>query len=878
MFFNLKFNGLTKEEVARSYQEHGNNALSSKETETFLSILIGAFDDPWIKVLLFGLALKTVINIACMINPSLGHADWIEVVSLIAAIGLSTGVASFSEWKNGKEFNSLQEQASKIVVKVYRDGHLHELNIDELVIGDVVQLRAGDQIPADGIILEGTLKVNQASLNGESEDAKKYALGDNPMPNADDTFNEFILLRGSYVTEGEAVMEVTTIGDNTMLGSINVAIQEDGKESPSTEKLSRLAGQIGVMGTSGAIGYLVVNAILVSGLINTVARPDNWFFFIIQLIMYAVTIVIMAVPEGLPMMLAMVASMNSRRLLAENILVRKPASTETAGYINILFSDKTGTITEGVLKLVDVLQADGTTYTTGDTEGLPFEIAPASLKEELKIGLGLNNDSVISDGVAIDSNQTDRALMTFLYNYGLVPESRESVVSKEAFTSATKFASVTLGSGETYIKGAPEIILSGVTKYIKKDGSVGDFTPEIAEKFNSASIEQANRSMRVLAIVKQVAGVKTLIAGVCIRDNVRQGIKETVRVMNEAGVTVVMVTGDRKETAVAIAKEAGIYKSTDDVVLTHDELASLSDEEVKTLLPRLKVVSRALPLDKKRLVNLAQEIDLVAGMTGDGVNDAPSLKAADIGFSMGDGTQAAQESSDVVILNNSLTSIEKAVLYGRTMTESVKKFIIFQLTVNVTTIALALIGPLVGFKEPFTIIQILWINLIMDTLAALAFGEEPTLERYMKRPPIGRKENILTGYMKSAIGVAGLFITVVSTMLLANLFNLQQMLDLHDSKEVLTFMFTFFIYAVIFNSLNTRSHGFNVFEHIGRNKRFIYVMVSIAIVQSLIIQFGGEVFNTVPMDLKHFGMALGLAFLIIPVDMIRKALIGSFKN
>lgn len=878
MFFNLKFNGLTKEEVARSYQEHGNNALSSKETETFLSILIGAFDDPWIKVLLFGLALKTVINIACMINPSLGHADWIEVVSLIAAIGLSTGVASFSEWKNGKEFNSLQEQASKIVVKVYRDGHLHELNIDELVIGDVVQLRAGDQIPADGIILDGTLKVNQASLNGESEDAKKYALGDNPMPSADDTFNEFILLRGSYVTEGEAVMEVTTIGDNTMLGSINVAIQEDGKESPSTEKLSRLAGQIGVMGTSGAIGYLVVNAILVSGLINTVARPDNWFFFIIQLIMYAVTIVIMAVPEGLPMMLAMVASMNSRRLLAENILVRKPASTETAGYINVLFSDKTGTITEGVLKLVDVLQADGTTYTTGDTEGLPFEIAPASLKEELKVGLGLNNDSVISDGVAIDSNQTDRALMTFLYNYGLVPESRESVVSKEAFTSASKFASVTLSSGETYIKGAPEIILSGVTKYIKKDGSVGDFTPEIAEKFNNASVEQANRSMRVLAIVKEVAGVKTLIAGVCIRDNVRQGIKETVRVMNEAGVTVVMVTGDRKETAVAIAKEAGIYKSTDDVVLTHDELASLSDEEVKTLLPRLKVVSRALPLDKKRLVNLAQEIDLVAGMTGDGVNDAPSLKAADIGFSMGDGTQAAQESSDVVILNNSLTSIEKAVLYGRTMTESVKKFIIFQLTVNVTTIALALIGPLVGFKEPFTIIQILWINLIMDTLAALAFGEEPTLERYMKRPPIGRKENILTGYMKSAIGVAGLFITVVSTMLLANLFNLQQMLDLHDSKEVLTFMFTFFIYAVIFNSLNTRSHGFNVFEHIGRNKRFIYVMVSIAIVQSLIIQFGGEVFNTVPMDLKHFGMALGLAFLIIPVDMIRKALIGSFKN
>lgn len=262
----------------------------------------------------------------------------------------------------------------------------------------------------------------------------------------------------------------------------------------------------------------------------------------------------------------------------------------------------------------------------------------------------------------------------------------------------------------------------------------------------------------------------------------------------------------------------------------------------------------------------------------DGVNDAPSLKAADIGFAMGDGSQVAQEASDVVILNNSLASIEKAVLYGRTMTESVKKFIIFQLTVNVTTIAMALIGPLVGYKEPFTIIQILWINLIMDTLAALAFGEEPTLERYMKRPPIGREANILTGYMKSAIGTAGLFITVVSTMLLANVFNMQGIFELHNTEEVLTFMFTFFIYSIIFNSLNTRSHGFNVFEHIGRNKKFIYVMTSIAIAQSLIIQFGGEVFSTVPMDVKHFGMALGLAFLIIPMDMIRKAIIGSYKD
>lgn len=874
----MKYTGLSKEEVRKSYEAHGNNALSSKKTETFLEILVGAFDDPWIKVLLAGLLLKVAINVACMVNPSLGEADWIEVVSLVLAIGLSTGVAAFSEWKNGKEFNVLQEQASKIVTKVYRDGSLQEISIDDIVLGDIVQLRAGDQIPADGVILSGSLKVNQASLNGESEDVKKIELGENPRPTGDDTFNPFILLRGSYVTDGEAVMEVTAIGDKTMLGSINVAIQEDAKESPSKEKLTKLAGQIGVMGSAGAIGYLLINVVLVSGLVRTIQKPDNIIFFAIQLIMYAVTIIIMAVPEGLPMMLAMVASMNSRRLLSENILVRKPDSIETAGYIDMLFSDKTGTITEGILKVVDVLLGDGFVYTTGDTVGKSFKSAPESLKSELKAGLGLNNDSSISNGVAIDSNTTDRALLNFLFSYGLVPESKESIVSKEAFTSATKFASITLDSGETYIKGAPEIILNGVTKYMTEDGEVAEFTRAVEESFTKASVEQANRSMRLLAVVKEDKGVKTLIGAVCIRDNVRNGIKQTVETLNGAGVSVVMVTGDRKETAVTIAKEAGIYASESDVVLTHDELVGLTDDEVKAVLPRLKVVSRALPMDKKRLVNLAQEMGAVTGMTGDGVNDAPSLKTSDVGFSMGDGTQAAQESSDIVILNNSLTSIEKAVLYGRTMTESVKKFIVFQLTVNVTTIALSLIAPLIGYKEPFTIIQILWINLIMDTLAALAFGEEPTLARYMKRQPIGRKEHILTNYMKSAIGLSGAFIAVVSAGILANLGNVQSVFDLSGSEEVLTFMFTFFIYAVIFNSLNTRSHGFNVLEHIGQNKKFIYVMTSIAVVQSVIIEFGGHVFSTVPLDLKHFGMALLLAFLIVPVDMVRKLLVGSYRE
>ena len=330
------------------------------------------------------------------------------------------------------------------------------------------------------------------------------------------------------------------------------------------------------------------------------------------------------------------------------------------------------------------------------------------------------------------------------------------------------------------------------------------------------------------------------------------------------------------EDTVSGHEEANIIRSDEDVALTHDELAAMTDEEVKNILPKLKVVSRALPMDKKRLVQCAQELDLVCGMTGDGVNDAPALKAADVGFSVGDGTEVAKEASDIVILNNSLSSIEQAALFGRTMSKSVAKFIIFQLTVNVSTIFMSILAPLFGCQEPFTIVQILWINLIMDTLAALAFGEEPALNRYMNEKPVPRKAHILTGYMKSSIGTAAAFITVVCLCIITNIGNIQSLIvdagiDAGTADGMVrTFMFSFFIYSVIFNSFNTRSSGYNLLEHVGENKKFLIVMGSIAVVQTLIIQFGGEVFSTVPMSLNHFLLALLLAFLIIPVDMVKK--------
>ena len=543
--------------------------------------------------------------------------------------------------------------------------------------------------------------------------------------------------------------------------------------------------------------------------------------------------------------------------------------------MNILFSDKTGTITEGKLSVVDFFLGDGTLYeTTDESSAADFSSMSEKLLKQVIHGIGLNNDANVADGIAVGSNATDRALLDFLINRNLLDFDTNTIAEKEQFNSAKKYASVTTKSGEIYIKGAPEFILDDCHFYLDKDGNKTAFTAADKDKFSAISLEQANRSMRLLAILKKEGADKILIAVVCIRDNVRDSIKQTVETMNKAGVQVVMVTGDRKETAVAIAKEAGIVTSDTDLVLTHDELENLSDEELKAQLPNMKVVSRALPMDKKRLIEAAQDLDMVCGMTGDGVNDSPALKAADVGFSMGDGTEVAREASDIVILNNSLTSIEKAVLYGRTMSKSVGKFIIFQLTVNVTTIAMSLLSPLFGLKEPFTIIQILWINLIMDTLAALAFGEEPTLERYMNEKPVAKKANILTKYMKSAIGVASIFITLVCLAILKNIAGIQDFITngTGNFEMVTTFTFTVFIYAIIFNSLNTRSTGLNVFEHISENKKFSIVMISIAIVQSLIIQFGGQVFNTVPMDIEHYIAALAIAVLIIPIDFIRKAL------
>ena len=864
--------GLSDSQVNKSKQDFGTNALAKKETESLWSMFIGAFDDIWIKVLCAALVMKIVISVIGVFVPALaGENDVVEIISIVLAIALATGFSTLSEYRNSSRSEALQEEYNKTYAKVMRNGKLVNILTSEIVKGDTILVQAGDKVPTDGVLFEGHIKVSQAALNGESRDEDKTAADNLDEAESTDYASANKIFMGSVVTSGEGYMVATVIGDASELGKINKALtddnEEDDRKDTSSLKLEVVAAGIGKLGVSAAAIAGVLDVVL--NLIRT-DEPITVVYVLLlvaEAVMLMASIVIMAVPEGLPMMNSLVQSMNTESMYKKNILVSHKAAFSDSAYMNVLFSDKTGTITQGNLSLVEFITGDG-------------KIAEHISSQEFIEAITLNNLAKVSEGKPIGSNNMDRALLGYALEHGYDDSKNDpdKVADISGFDSEKKCATVTLKNGLVYWKGATENIIDKVTHYMLPSGEEKEFTAADKKAVEDQMLAQAKRTMKLLSVAKIADGKTVLMAVLCLRDNVRTDAVETVEILNNAGIQVVMVTGDAEETAVAIAKEAGILKDEkNDVVLTHEELEQMSDEELKKKLPHLRVVSRAKPLDKKRLVSISQQLDNVCGMTGDGVNDAPALKQADIGFAMGDGTAVAQEAGDVVILNNSLTSIKDCVLNSRTMSKSVGKFLIFQLTVNISTLLMNIIAPILGWTEPFSIVQILWINLIMDTLAAMAFGGEPILDRYMNEKPALRKDNILTTYIKSAIGTSSVFITLGSILILENIGGITDFVtpagcadpELYEK----TFMFAFFIYSIIFNSLNTRSE-FNVFEHIGENKNFIIVMGAIFVLQTVIIEIGGQVFSTTTLNAKALFVSVLLAVLIIPVDMVRKAIVS----
>ena len=868
----MNLQGLNKQQVEESRQKHGANTLTQIPPEPLWKKILEGFKDPMIMILLVALVIQVVL---CF----MGEAHWYEPVGILIAIMIANGVSAISEnQQEGKASALKAEEEAKEVAKVLRDGKLMEIHVSEVVVGDLVYLQAGDKISADGEIVEGLVKVDQATLNGETKEATKTVNESGEAYNTKDLLNRCYVYRGTVVCSGEAYMEVKVVGDKTLFGELALEVQEDTRETPLQVKLAKLAKQISTIGAIAIVVGVFARTLLGGNIPNTFME---WVNLSIEAITVAVTIIVCAVPEGLPMLTSILLSYQSMRMAKDNVLVHKINGLETAGSLSLLFSDKTGTITEGKLSVVEV--ATGNVRKFSSMKELPLP-----LKDEVTIGIGLNNSSSYSNGSIIGGNSTDRALMSFLVDAGVDANvAREDVRNFNAFDSAKKYSTVTInhnGKVVTYIKGAPERIIARCQTYLDENGAVKPLTER--NFLMTYMDEQAGRSMRLLGVAKCDGDTAdgdslTLVCVLAIRDNVRKEAVDAIREVQEAGIQVVMVTGDRKETAVAIAKEAGLLKHNTDVALTSAELAELSDDELKKVLPNLRVVSRALPTDKSRLVRCAQELNLVVGMTGDGVNDSPALKKADVGFAMGSGTEVAKEAGDITILDDNFLSIEKAILYGRTMFKSIRKFLIFQLTVNVAAVLTCFLAPLFGENEILTVIQLLVVNLAMDTLAAIAFGSEPALMEYMKEKPIARDASIVTGKMMSQVVVSGLYITAMC-LCIRFVPALQHLLGawstgVLDTTLLNSAVFATFMMAISFNGFNARTEHTNPFEHLERNKNFLLVIGALLVLQFLFVTFGGAVLSVEPLSWAAWLVCLLIAFLIIPIDIIRKAITSKKK-
>lgn len=886
----MKFNGLTDKEVEESRAKYGSNEIPDSEPTTFWDEFKETFSDPMIKVLLAIAALMIGMFF-------FGYAEIYEPIGTIVAILIVAVVSAKTGVASDTKYRELKDNTKKDECKVYRNGLVTVIDVDDVVVGDKVILQSGNKVPADGVLIDGDLRVDNSALNGEAEECKKFAAPEGFELAEDITGDTFVdkhsIFKGAVVFDGEGVLDVRRVGLKTMMGKMAEEMQADEPDSPLKVKLAKLAGQISTFGYIGAtviaVLYIIyfifqqggVDAFLDLG-VETVVKK------IVEAVSLAVVIIVCAVPEGLPLMISLVLMQNTSKMLDHNVLVRKAEGIETAGSLNILFSDKTGTITKGVLEVVEFFTAHG------DVVPLDELSKHSMVKGYMDIAIGKSTQSMFdASHKVVGGNVTDQALMKFIGEnaFNALQENKEyAVTSHQSFNSTNKFSQATIGSlGKTFYKGAPERLLANAKKYLDEDGNVKTLDRAVLDRKID---ELAAKAMRVLAfgysekpMTENVINDDVVIIGlVGIRDDVRAEAKEAITEVKKAGIQVVMITGDRLETAVAIAKDAGLITDASDKAITSAELNEMSDDEVKKIIPHIRVIARALPTDKSRMVRLCQELNLVVGMTGDGVNDSPALKRADVGFAMGSGTEAAKEAGKIVILDDNFKSIKDAIWYGRTIYHNILKFCKFQLVINVAAVIVSAIAPFFGVEEPLKVTHLLFVNLVMDGLGAIMLGNEPALEKYMSEKPRRRDESIVSKKMMTQIVIMGAWLTVVSFLYL----KLPFFKNLFENEEQhLTGYFVLFIVAALFNGFNVRDDGFGIFKGLSENKGFLKVFFAIILVQALIVnaalipvnvfEFIGKMFSCEPFGPIGWVAVVLLAVTMIPVDLLRKAFMGKNK-
>ena len=883
----MKYNGLTDKEVADSRAKFGTNEIPDSEPTTFWQEFKETFGDPMIKILL----AIAVLMIGMWI---FGYAEIYEplgtiiAVLIVAVVSAKTGVASDTKYRE------LKDSTKKDTCKVYRNGVVTVIEVDDVVVGDKVLLQSGDKIPADGILIDGSLRVDNSALNGEAEECKKNATSEDTELADDITGDTFVdrhsLFRGAVVFDGEGVLDVRKVGLKTMMGRMAEEMQEDEPDSPLKVKLTKLAKQIS---TFGYIGAIIIALLYVVYFVNNAGGVSEFFDLgvdeiikkVVEAVTLAIVIIVCAVPEGLPLMISLVLMQNTSKMLDHNVLVRKAEGIETAGSLNILFSDKTGTITKGKLEVVDFFTADGKSIPIDDLSKY------SKVKGYIDLAIGKNTQSLFdNEHRVIGGNATDQALMKFIgeetFNT-LASDKSCTVTESQGFNSTNKFSQARIENfGKTFYKGAPERLLAKATKYLDADGNVQTLDKAILDKKID---ELADKAMRVLsfgysekALTENEINDDVVIIGlVGIRDDVRPEAKEAIEEVKKAGIQVVMITGDRLETAKAIAKDSGLIQSDDEMAISSAELNEMSDDEVKKIIPKIRVIARALPTDKSRMVRLCQEMNLVVGMTGDGVNDSPALKRADVGFAMGSGTEAAKEAGKIVILDDNFKSIKDAIWYGRTIYHNILKFCKFQLVINVAAVVVSAIAPFFGVEEPLKVTHLLFVNLVMDGLGAIMLGNEPALKKYMSEKPRRRDESLVSKKMMTQIVIMGIWLVCISFLYL----KLPFFRDLFPAGEKgdaqhLTAYFVLFIVSALFNGFNVRDDGFGIFKGLNENTGFLKVFFIIILVQAAIVNAGlipvslfegiGKMFSCVPFGVEGWIAAFALAVTMIPVDIVRK--------
>ena len=854
--------GLTEAEVAESRRIHGSNALTPPKRVGFWTHFIKNMNDPIIKVLIAAL----LMNLLFVFRT----ADWVETAGIALSILLATLISTVSEYGSESAFSRLNEENENFLCRVRRDGQVCRISVSDIVCGDTVLLSAGDKIPADGFVISGRLRVDQASMTGESREVEKLPRrGEKLVPSSPSA-----VLRGCAVVSGDAEMQVAVVGDQTFIGQISREIQLDTRESPLKLRLGKLAKQISRLGYAAAvligITYLFNALVLDSGMksdvilmkLSDIRYMATTFLDAFTL---GLTIVVVAVPEGLPSMIAVVLSSNIKKMAQDHVLVRKPVGIEAAGSMNILFTDKTGTLTEGKLSVCGLFT---------DREDFRSVSAFQSCTDAFRLyrlSALYNTSSSLSDTEVIGGNATEQALLSSVADMGDLPC---EVLQKDPFDSVKKTSAVSVSAdgGITLVKGAPERLLNRVRYAIDRSGRVIPFDRSgFLSKMNRAT--RSGKRVLLIAFSKgtrHADGDLILICGVSLSDKLRAEARPSVDSLRAAGIHVVMITGDNPDTARAIAETAGIVRHRSDICLTGDELSNLSDLRLCEILPKLAVVARALPGDKSRLVRIAQEMGLVCGMTGDGLNDAPALRRADIGFAMGNGTQVAKEAGDIIILDNNLASIVRAVLYGRNIFKSIRKFIVLQLTMNLSAVGVCMICPFIGIDAPVTVVQMLWVNLIMDTLGGLAFAGEQPLSSYMKEAPKKRDEPILNTYMVHQTLSLGGFTIALSLAFLKHPFFTSRFRASSDNLYLLTAFFAFFIFAGVFNCFNARTDRMKLLANLSKNRPFTAIMIAISVIQILFVYLGGAILRTVPLTPRELTVAILAALLVFPAECLRK--------